>query len=448
MVDFEKRLAQNIAVHGLMSQERPVIVAVSGGADSVALLSGLVALGYDCVAAHCNFHLRGEESNRDMHSVSDLCDTLGIDLYMRDFNVHERCEATGESTEMACRALRYDWFGALLDKLRAQCIAVAHHREDNIETFFLNLMRGSSITGLTGMRWRNNFVVRPMLDFSRADIELYLTERGLTWVDDSTNSETVFARNRLRNIVLPTLADAFPGAMEGILKSISFLTDNRELYDQAVAEKTGLYQRANTVHLDELLHDQPSARLILFEMLRPLGFNMSQVDDIIASAHKSGLTFCAGHTTLELDRGKLSIVSRTLYTPDEMEVSLARDILSPVHIEVSEHPVTAFKPSRNPAIAYFDKSILEGKPKFVLRRWRRGDRITPYGMKGTRLLSDIFSDAKMSAADKRSVWLLTRDGQIIWVPGIRTTDRFPVSPDTRRYLQLRLLTTSSSQINS
>lgn len=439
MDEFELRLSENIARHRLITPERPVIVAVSGGADSVALLTGLVALGYNCVAAHCNFHLRGEESNRDMHSVSALCDELGIDLYMRDFNVHERCEATGESVEMACRTLRYDWFGTLLDKLRAQCIAVAHHREDNIETFFLNLMRGSSITGLTGMRWRNNFLVRPMLDFTRADIERYLTDKGIAWVNDSTNSESVFARNRLRNVVLPTLSEAFPGAMEGILKSISYLTENRELYDQAIAEKAELYQRANVVHLDELLRDQPSARLILFEMLRPLGFNMSQVADIMASAHKSGLSFCAGHTTLELDRGRLNIVSRTRYTPDEVEVSLTRDILSPVHIEVSEHPVTSFKPSRNPAIAYFDKSILEGNPKFALRRWRRGDRITPFGMKGTRLLSDIFSDAKMSASDKRAVWLLTRDGEILWVTGIRTTDRFPVGPDTRRYLQLRLI---------
>lgn len=440
MVDFEKGLAENIAEHRLIAPERPVIVAVSGGADSVALLTALVALGYDCVAAHCNFHLRGEESNRDMHSVGALCDRLGIDLYMRDFNVHERCEATGESIEMACRTLRYDWFGTLLDKLRAQCIAVAHHREDNIETFFLNLMRGSSITGLTGMRWRNGFVVRPMLDMTRCEIERYLTEKGSSWVEDSTNSESVFARNRLRNIVLPTLLEAFPGAFDGILKSISYLNDNRTFYDQAITEKTEIYQRANIVHLDELLHDQPSARVILFEMLRPLGFNMSQIDDIIASANKSGLTFCAGHTTLELDRGKLSIISRTCYTPDEVEVNLTRDILAPLHIEVTEHPVTAFKPSRNPGMAYFDMSILQGNPKFTLRRWRRGDRITPFGMRGTRLLSDIFSDAKMSAADKRAVWLLTRDGEIIWVTGIRTTNRFPVGPETRRYLQLRLVT--------
>lgn len=439
MKKFEKLLSDNIIRHGLMTHERPVIVAVSGGADSVALLTALDALGYECVAAHCNYHLRGEESNRDMHSVSALCDDLGVDLYMRDFNVHERCHATGESIEMACRELRYEWFASLLDKLRAQCIAVAHHREDNIETFFLNLMRGSSITGLTGMRWRNNFVVRPMLDMTREDIERYLEQMGKKFVNDSTNSENVFARNRLRNVVLPALREAFPGAEDGILKSISYLTDNRTFYDRAMGEKAEIYQKGNIIYVDDLLRDQPSARLILFEMLRPLGFNMSQVDDIMASAHKSGLTFCAGHTTLELDRGKLNIVGRTCYTPDETEATLAHDILSPVHIEVSEHPVTAFKPSRNPGMAYFDISILKGNPKFTLRRWRRGDRITPFGMKGTRLLSDIFSDAKMSAADKRNVWLLTRDGEIIWVPGIRTTDRFPVNPETRRYLQLRLV---------
>ncbi|MDE6653077.1 MAG: tRNA lysidine(34) synthetase TilS, partial [Muribaculaceae bacterium] len=241
-------------------------------------------------------------------------------------------------------------------------------------------------------------------------------------------------------VVLPTLAEAFPGGIDGILKSISYLTDNREFYERVMVEKAEIYHKGNVIYLDELLRDQPSARLILFEMLRPLGFNMSQIDDIIASGHKSGLTFCAGHTTLELDRGKINITSRTNYTPDEIEVNLARDILSPVHIEVSEHPVAAFKPSRNPGMAYFDISVLEGKPKFSLRRWRRGDRITPFGMRGSRLLSDIFSDAKMSAADKRNVWLLTRNGEIIWVVGIRTTDCFPVGPETRRYLQLDIST--------
>ncbi len=438
MRDFEKNIKDNIETHELIRPEGVVIVAVSGGADSVALLTALTSLGYNCVAAHCNFHLRGDESDRDMRSVQALCSKLGVDLYMRDFDVKTRCDSTGESVEMACRALRYEWFGNLLDKMRAQCIAVAHHREDNVETFFLNLMRGSSITGLTGMRWRNEYVVRPILNLTRESIEKYLTDCGIPYVIDSSNASNDYQRNKLRNVVIPALTTQFPDAIDGILKSIGYLNENRELYAQTLHEKSSIYLTANTVHLDELMRDEPQHRLLLFEMLRPLGFNMSQVDDILKSADKSGLTFEAGTTTLELSHGKLTIAGRTAFTPDEIEVSLARDILSPAYITITEHPVSAFLPSREATVAYFDKNILEGSPKFTLRRWRRGDRITPFGMRGTRLLSDIFTDAKLSAAEKRNVWVLTRNGEIIWVVGMRATDRFSVGPETRRYLTLCL----------
>lgn len=438
MHNFEKHIKDNIEAHELIRPEGVVIVAVSGGADSVALLASLIALGYNCVAAHCNFHLRGDESDRDMRSVQALCSRLGVDLYMRDFDVEDRCRTTGESVEMACRSLRYEWFGNLLDKMRAQCIAVAHHREDNVETFFLNLMRGSSITGLTGMRWRNEYIVRPLLNLTRESIEKYLKACNIPYVNDSSNASNDYQRNKLRNVVIPTLTSQFPGAIDGILKSIGYLNENRELYARTVSEKSAIYLTANTLHLDELLRDEPQHRLLLFEMLKPLGFNMSQVDDILASADKSGLTFEAGTTTLELSHGKLTIAGRTAFTPDEVEVSLVRDILSPVHITITEHPVAAFLPSREATVVYFDKAILGGSPKFTLRRWRRGDRITPFGMRGTRLLSDIFSDAKLSAAEKRNVWVLTRNSEIIWVVGMRATDRFSVGPDTRRYLTLTL----------
>lgn len=436
-MSFEEKIRHNIDKMIGLRKEAPVVVAVSGGADSVALLAALVACGYECVAAHCNFHLRGAESDRDMRSVQALCDRLDIDLYIKDFDVAERCEATGESVEMACRSLRYAWFDSLIDRLRAQGVAVAHHREDNVETFFLNLMRGSSITGLTGMKWRNNMVIRPLLNFSRREIEDYLREKDIPFVTDSTNAQNIYSRNRLRNAVIPTLISSFPNAEAGILASMGFLTENNELYQQTIREKTEIYLTGNVIHLAELLAEQHCSRLLLFEMTRQWGFNMTQIDDIIASAGKTGLTFSSGKTTLELDRGKLNIVGRTSFTPDETEVSLRRDIVSPIKIAITDLPVATFKPTRDATTAYFDISILDGDPKFTLRRWRRGDRITPFGMKGSRLLSDIFSDAKYSAADKRDTWLLTRDGVIVWAIGLRATDLFSVTPDTRRYLRLQ-----------
>ncbi len=437
MHDFEIRLDEVIRRHELLWRDAPVIVAISGGADSVALLSALTALGYNCVGAHCNYHLRGEESNRDMRHVQNVCRALGVDLYVKDFDVEKRRRGTGESVEMACRELRYGWFNALLDKLRAQAIAVAHHREDNVETFFLNLMRGSSIAGLTGMRRRNGYVVRPMLDFSRAEIEAYLNSRCISYVTDSTNASCDFARNRLRNIVLPALEQAFPGATCGVLDSIRLLTANRRLYDSAVAERIGRYMTDTEIDLKALMAGEEDPELLLFEILHPLGFNATHVANILRSASSSGLHFVSTHTTLELSRGRLSVAARTDGESDDAySVDLHREIPAPLHILISEHVVTEFRPVRDPDTAYFDVTMLDGAPDFTLRRWRRGDRMIPFGMTGSRLLSDIFSDAKYTAADKRRAWVLTRDDEIIWVPGLRQSAQWAVCPETKRYLRL------------
>lgn len=435
---FEARVAEAIGRHALLERGRPVVVAVSGGADSVALLAALTALGHQCVAAHCNFHLRGEESNRDMRSVQALCATLGADLYVRDCDVDSRRRATGESVEMACREIRYAWFAELLDRLRAQAIAVGHHRQDNAETFFLNLLRGSGIAGLSAMRPRNGYVVRPLLDLSRADIEAYLQARGIPFVVDSTNLQSVYSRNRLRNIVLPCIEQQFPGALSGILASIAHLSANKDFYDACMAERSARYFDGSRLQLAALVDAEPHARLILFETLKPLGFNISQVDSMIASARSSGLSFAAGAVELRLDRGVLTLAAGAARQPEagEWPVSLARDILQPAHVLVSEHPIAEFKPERDSRVAYFDAALLAGSPRFALRHWRKGDRMAPYGMRGTKLLSDIFAQAKLDARAKSQAWILTRNGEIIWALGLRAGAPFSLTPDTRRYLRL------------
>ncbi len=432
-------ISSSISRHRLLEPgERPVVVALSGGADSVALLVALDELGYTCVAAHCNFHLRGEESNRDMRLCRDLCSRLGIDLYVRDFDVAARRKATGESVEMACRELRYRWFDSLLERLRAQAIAVAHHREDNEETLLLNLMRGSSLTGLTGMRPRHGFVVRPLLEASREQIEEYLRLKGQPFVVDSSNSSDAYLRNRLRHSVLPAMRQAFPDADRGLLASIDFLSQNRDFYEYQIRQLSERYLHDHRLDLSSLLREQPHARLLLFEMLRPMGFNMTHVDNILASASASGLTFSAPDYRLELSRGTLHLIPTSMPSPPSGSetVTLRRDILSPLHIVVTEHDIAEFKPRRNPRVAYFDISILSGDPLFELRPWQRGDRLQPFGMHATRLLSDVMRDARLSPDEKRSLRLLTRNGEILWAVGLRPSAHFPVTPDTRRFLRL------------
>ncbi|MCM1096190.1 MAG: tRNA lysidine(34) synthetase TilS, partial [Terasakiella sp.] len=211
--------------HRLLSPGDTVVVGCSGGADSVALLCVLHALGYRCVAAHCNYHLRGEESNRDMRHVEALAGRLGVDLCVRDFDVDARRASTGESLEMACRELRYGWFDELADRERAAAVAVAHHREDQAETFFLNLLRGTGLRGLGGMAPRRGRVVRPLLDCTRAEIESYIHALGECWVDDSTNAGCDFARNRLRHRLLPLLDELRPGAVGYVVEAMERLRE-------------------------------------------------------------------------------------------------------------------------------------------------------------------------------------------------------------------------------
>lgn len=434
-------IQQSISRHSLIPDpSRPVVVALSGGADSVALLSALVEMGYNCVAAHCNFHLRGEESNRDMRLCQKLCSSLKVDLYVRDFNVEVRRKSTGESLEMACRSLRYEWFDSLLERLRAQAIAVAHHSQDNEETLLINLLRGSSLSGLTGMKPRHGFVIRPMLQASRQQIIDFLEARSIPFVVDSSNLKDDFVRNRIRHHVLPAMREAVPDADRGLLASLDFLSQNREFYEQQIRHLCTLYRTENRISLAQLLSQEPHARIILFEMLKPMGFNMSQIDNILNSAASSGLSFTSATHKLELSRGSLSIfpLSPSPSGTQTVEVSLKRDILQPRHIIITEHDISEFHPTRDPNIAYFDISILDDLPTFEIRPWKRADRFMPFGMKSTQLLSDTMRDARYDAHQKRSLRLLTRNGLILWAIGLRPSALFTITPSTRRFLKLTL----------
>lgn len=419
-----------------------IIVGLSGGADSVALLSVMLELGYECVAAHCNFHLRGNESMRDENFCRELCRELSVELLTVDFDVSERCRHTGESVEMACRELRYDWWNGLINKGIGNLIAVGHHREDNVETFFLNLLRGSGLVGLKGMQPCSLNIIRPLLDTTKAEIISYLESRGLKYVTDSTNSSNEFKRNRLRNIVLPEFEQAFPGAMDAIATSISYLYDNYKLYSDYKAELQNKYVSADgTVNINEIVASEKNARMVLFEILSNAGVNMTQVDNILASingqgvCNVSGKLFHAQSVSYLLDRGRLIPVDNA-----ENESCESVDILNPpFNVEKLTYEtfekLIADKSLRRDAI-YLDSRVLEGNPVFELRSWRKGDRFTPFGMKGSKLVSDLLSDAKLSLADKRNVRILTRNGEILWVVGLRAANLYTVGKNTSEIICL------------
>ncbi len=447
MHTFEKKIAENIKRHDLLSADRPVVVAVSGGADSMALMTALCALGYKCIAAHCNFHLRGDESDRDMDHVEMITQLLDVEFLAKHFDVSRRMADTGESIEMACRDLRYQWFSELVRDGAGQAVAVAHNRGDNIETFFLNLLRTTGIAGLTAIEYKRGEIVRPMLNITRDEIVSYLADKDIPYIIDSTNNENVFKRNRLRNIILPMLEREFPGAMDAISATISRLSDDRRLIEygveQARAKLVEHDGESESMDLSRLLEAYPddASRILLYQLLKPNGFNMTHATNIITAARtgSSGLEFTSTTHRATLSRGVLTVrpLSSVKESSAETVVTLSEDILSPIHITVEQHDIADFHPEKDANVIYLDASILNEPHRFAIRHWRRGDRLAPFGMSGTKLVSDIFNDLKLATDLKRSTLILTCDDQILWVIGARASRLFPVTASTTRFITLR-----------
>ncbi len=434
---FTKQVARFIARHKMMTGGEKVLVALSGGADSVALLSVLKQLGYECVAAHCNFHLRGEESMRDERFVRNLCNRIGVTLVVRDFDVPTRMAADHSSLEMACRDLRYEWFENVRAENRCRRIAVAHHRDDNVETLMLNLLRGTGIAGVAGIKPVNGCIVRPLLCVSRREIEGYLAANGQDYITDSTNALNDAKRNKLRNIVLPTLRECFPNADAGLSRSLENMLSCNELYDSLLSHKLSQVVRQERDHtaIDiKTIASQPGAEAMLFGAMQPLGFNSAQVAELLDTylRHESstGKTFLAKMHKATIDRDRIIVTSTTAEPQRIIPIDLdSHGIDEPIKIEISRIAAADFDPSwcDGRSRVCFGEDIKHCKT-IVIRRWQKGDRFKPFGMHGrSRLVSDLFTDLKLSDAQKRQAWLLVADDEILWVIGYRSGETYRVA---------------------
>lgn len=427
-MDLIKKISADIQRYGLLRQAATVIVGLSGGADSVALLTALRSLDYRCIAAHCNFHLRGEESDRDASHAENIAAGFGIEFRKIDFNVDEYIseQTRSVSVEMACRKLRYDWFEKLLLEYEAEAIAVAHNSDDNSETLFLNLFRGTGISGLRGMLPKNNrHIIRPMLHCSRREIEEYLADNGIDYVTDSTNLQSIYHRNAVRNEILPNIRNYFPNLDKGIAETLGNMLETDEFLIDILSEKKACYtDGSGDILLKSLIEKEKHAPLLLYEWLSPLGFNRLQTESMIASANSSGRIFESGEIKFINDRGVLKRLKSTLdYSFKEL-------------FEITEHPVRDFSPVRDPWTAYFDSRILS-EGELTVDTWREGDRIKPFGMKGTKKLSDIFNDAKIGGDIKSMLPILRFGEEIVWIPGLRASRLYTVTAETSKYITVR-----------
>ncbi len=443
---FIEKVQAYISANGIFRPGQPVLVGVSGGADSVALLVTLHCLGYRCKAVHCNFHLRGEESRRDYLYSKIISEKYADDFQHKDFNVPEYKAIHGVSTEMACRDLRYAWFKELSDKNGHIPIAVAHHLDDNIETLFLNLLRGTGINGTHGMSPRNGIVARPFLSVTRKEILEFLKEEEVDYITDSSNLINDVKRNKLRNIVLPVVKGQFPDAEKGLTASLNNLRNNDSLYEEMLRIISSRYITADGIAVTDIIHDMDNSTLLLYEIIKDKGFNFTQASDMIEAARHgtSGKQFHSPKHVAILDRGRLKIASVTATDNDNYNVDLqSSGIDYPVGLHISRITPKEMVIDRSGKIVYLDGRILNDSPTLTLRRWQDGDRIHPYGMKGSKLVSDVFSDLKLSILDKQKVWLLCDNEKILWIIGIRGSKFYPVTDTTEEVIRIEL---SSTQI--
>ena len=414
------KVERYINKHKLLNPSELYIVALSGGADSVALLLLLKNAGFNVHAAHCNFRLRGAESDRDEVFCVELCHRLGVELHRVHFDTREYAELHKVSIEMSARELRYKWFEQLREDIGAAGICVAHHRDDSVETVILNMVRGTGVHGLVGIRPRNGYILRPLLCVSRDEIEGFLTSCGQKYITDSTNLEDEATRNKVRHHIIPELQQLNGKALENIQRMTERMAAVEELLDAYKAQTIVRKEDGIAIRKLDVLNDY-----LLYELLADYGFNSAQASQICDSmrADSVGSVFSSADYDLLVDRECLLVEPHLEPMKPFVIPETGTYILNEKHkIRVESG---AFEVSKDPLVATLDASKVHFP--LTVRRAEEGDWMVPFGMSGRKLLSDMMTDLKKSIFDKRKQIVVTdNQGIIIWAVGLRVSQNVAI----------------------
>ena len=448
MMSFEAKIRDFIGRRQLLDVNKRYLVALSGGADSVCLLSVLCRLGYQVEAVHCNFHLRGPESERDEIFCEALCMNKKVPFHRAHFDTYAYASLHRVSLEMAARELRYNYFRQLLDSIGAEGVCVGHHKNDAAETVLINLMRGTGLHGLTGIAPYRDRIIRPLLCVCRDEIVKYLDFIGQEYVTDSTNLNTDIIRNKIRQEVMPVLQQITPAAMEQIVLTASRLANAAELFDECIEAKVkdAIADSGDSVmiyKIAQLIENE----CILHSALSPYGFRASQVEQMFGCLKlaRSGMEWRSSSHTAVTDRDHLVVYRNDdgrlgeNSKPHKLPAPGLYDLGVLGRFEVLLIPKDAhFEVDRRSMVACMDAD--EVMFPLCLRHTATSDCFVPYGMRGTKLVSDYLTDRKRSLYEKRCQLVLADEmGKIIWVVSERISQHVAVTEQTTRLLIVKRL---------
>lgn len=435
-------LFEHLQTTQLIPSGSRVIVACSGGADSMALADLLLRFDYDIHLAHANFQLRGEDSEADEALVREFAEERGVSVRIRRFHAEETARERGNGLQEAARTLRYEWFEELAAEIGADCIATAHHRDDQIETYLWHMLRGSSWSGFTGIDSQNGNVVRPLLFASKADLLDHCRIHDVPYREDASNSDPKYSRNRIRHELIPLLQSIRPGFEKNILRQMEAFEEIdfvlTEFLSSLTPQMIELRSDGLAIDTNELRH-LPFQRLVLLRVARDYGFPARRVNEIVdlIDAPPGKVLYSKSHRIIR-ERNLLLITPKADLPPEPVLIfEETEEVHSPAHLLVRRMNADEVTIDDDPEVACFDLDQLEFP--LMVRLWQHGDRMRPIGLKGSQKLSDIYTQAKLGTLDKEQATVVTSGEKIIWAVGLKMADFAKVTDQTRRILELRML---------
>lgn len=435
------RFTQFIAENKLFNPTDKILLAVSGGIDSMVMWNLFDCARYDYAVIHCNFQLRGTDSDADEELVKQIANQRGIKLFTKKFETREYALMTGISIEMAARELRYKWFGEILNSEKFRLLATAHHLDDLLETFFINLVRKTGIKGLTGFRPKSGHIIRPMLFTNRQEIESYAAQKNVEYRTDITNNELIFQRNFVRHKIIPGLEKLNPAFRNNLAATMFNLREVEDFYQTEVTRQIkrisnheGPYHEITVSDLLKL----PHPRQVLYEWMNQFGFNPTAIEQVFTNLEgEPGRQFFSKTHRLVIDRNKLIIAETTAETSQVFYIEKDDlEIFDPIHLTLNHIDIENTKIDPDPRSAFLD--IDELQFPLIVRKWNAGEYFQPLGMEGFKKISDFFIDQKLSIPEKESTWIIYSGDKVVWITGQRIDNRFKITDRTKNVLCIRL----------